>query len=82
MDFAEFSVMYGAEHDISHTLNAGRWAIVADGRVVEIRLLDPVGFLPPSIYRDVGFRPEVDVGWIERDGDFFPPPSITSAQEA
>ncbi len=63
----------GPEEDISHTLKRGRWAIVAGDTVVELRLIDPVGFLPAHIYHDISGFPDVDVGWKLDNGVFSPP---------
>lgn len=73
--------MIGKEEDISHTLKKGRWAILSGGVVVEIRLVDPVGFLPVQIYRDIAGLPDVRLGWVERDGSFCAPDDLPTPSQ-
>ncbi len=69
----------GPERDESGKLKRGRWAIMSGDEVVEIRTVDPAGYLPPHIVRDVSGKPDVAERWREVNGEFVAPGATVGA---
>ena len=64
-----------AEYQHSDDAVMGKWVYVEDGVVVDRTQIDPFNVFAPS-YAELFMPapPEVDSGWLYKDGQFLPPP--------